>query len=232
MENKISNCKKCNKEISFYCNDGTIRQYCSRSCYTKSDAFLACHAKRRKTITPNHNCKGCNKSIVRLESEIKDGIRLYCTRDCYERFVNPVITNEENLQIEKSSHPKEVGDISNAMILAKLVKNKKKVLIPFGENNRYDLVIDEKGKFSRIQCKTGRYKGELGVILFPTYSLGGKKQALYYFGEIEYFAIYCPELEKVYMIGVDDAGKTGQFRVTPPKNNQKWGVKWAKDYEI
>jgi hypothetical protein len=26
--------------------------------------------------------------------------------------------------------------------------------MPFGENTRYDLVIDDRGTFSRVQCKT------------------------------------------------------------------------------
>ena len=39
--------------------------------------------------------------------------------------------------------PKDVGDRSQAMVLARLVQNFPNVLTPFGENSRYDLVIDD-----------------------------------------------------------------------------------------
>lgn len=41
------------------------------------------------------------------------------------------------------------------MILARLVQAGKMVLVPFGENQRYDLLIDEGDVFVRVQCKDG-----------------------------------------------------------------------------
>jgi PD-(D/E)XK endonuclease len=36
------------------------------------------------------------------------------------------------------------------------------VLLPFGENTRYDLVVDDGAELRRVQCKTGRlYKGAI-----------------------------------------------------------------------
>ena len=53
---------------------------------------------------------------------------------------------------------KDVGEISEGMVLAALLRARKIVLRPFGDNQRYDLVVDEDGTFVRIQCKTARLK--------------------------------------------------------------------------
>ena len=51
---------------------------------------------------------------------------------------------------------KTKGERSEAIIIAKLLEVGYGVLTPFGDNRRYDLVIeDADGKFWRVQCKTG-----------------------------------------------------------------------------
>ena len=62
----------------------------------------------------------------------------------------------------------DVGERSEAVIFAELVKRGHRVLIPYGNNHRYDLVIDVGGRFLRAQCKTGRLRD--GVIRFNTVS--------------------------------------------------------------
>ena len=42
------------------------------------------------------------------------------------------------------------------------------VSVPFGENTRYDLVIDDGQRLARVQCKTGRLRK--GAIIFKTAS--------------------------------------------------------------
>jgi hypothetical protein len=60
---------------------------------------------------------------------------------------------------------KSVGERSQAIILAKLVEVGYSILIPFGENHRYDLVVEDgDGNFYCIQCN----KKEPMVGLEPT----------------------------------------------------------------
>jgi hypothetical protein len=66
----------------------------------------------------------------------------------------------------QSSHPVDVGLRTEAAILAELVRRGYQVLVPFGTNQRYDLVLDMDGKFVRVQGKTGRLRS--GVISFST----------------------------------------------------------------
>src|SRR5260370_37668620 len=51
---------------------------------------------------------------------------------------------------------KTIGERSEAIIIAKFLEVGYGVLTPFGDNRRYDLVIEgADGNFYRIQCKTG-----------------------------------------------------------------------------
>ena len=117
------------------------------------------------------------------------------------------------------------------MVLAALLRAGKVVLQPFGDNQRYDLVIDDGGTFIRVQCKTGRLKG--GAIHFDTCSSqahrGKGKQD--YRGQVEMFAVYFPDKDTVYMVPVEDVGRTSaMLRLEPPKNGQVKGVRLAASY--
>lgn len=127
---------------------------------------------------------------------------------------------------------KEIGEKSEAIILAHLIKLGYSVSLPFGDNQRYDMIIDKRnGKLLRAQCKTGKFKN--GIIDFNTCSKNrDTNEPLNYRGQIEIFLIYCPDLDKVYEVDVNKAPLNSMFlRVDNPKlSNSK--INWAKDFEI
>ena len=50
---------------------------------------------------------------------------------------------------------KQLGERSQAHIIARLLEVGYTVLTPYGDSSRYDLVIeDAEGQFWRVQCKT------------------------------------------------------------------------------
>jgi len=128
---------------------------------------------------------------------------------------------------------KTIGERTEAIFLAEFLKRGKTVLLPFGDNQRYDLVLEERGSFFRIQCKTGRIKN--GTISFSTCSSyihrdGGKRD---YRGQVEYFGVYCPKHQKVYLVPAGDVGKReGVLRLQAPMNHQVKKIRWARDYEL
>ncbi len=135
----------------------------------------------------------------------------------------------------KKPSPKSVGEKSEGQILAALLKMGKVVLIPFGDNQRYDFVIDDGDEFLRIQCKTGNLKSESVVFATCSSSVhrGGGRRT--YEGQIDYFGVYCPDTDKCYLVPVGDVvGRTrgASLRLSPTRNNQVRGVRWASDYEI
>lgn len=129
------------------------------------------------------------------------------------------------------SSPKTIGERSEGMVLAALLRAGKVVLQPFGDNQRYDLVIDEVGTFIRVQCKTGRLKN--GVIFFDTCSSqahrGKGKQD--YRGQADVFGVYSPDRDDVYLVPVEMVGRTsGTLRLEPSRNGQAKGVRMAADF--
>lgn len=108
----------------------------------------------------------------------------------------------------KRLHPKAIGDQTQAMVLARLVQVYPAVLMPFGENTRYDLVIDDGERFIKVQCKTGRLKN--GAIRFNTCSFtyhhpNNRGMVVYqhdYIGQVDMFGVYCPETDGVYIVPI------------------------------
>jgi len=74
-----------------------------------------------------------------------------------------------------------------------------------------------------------------GCIFFKNLNRsGGRGKRRGYFGDAEYFGVYCMELNKVYLVPVDIATYASEvsLRFDPPKNNQSKKIIWARDYEV
>lgn len=134
-------------------------------------------------------------------------------------------------------HPKAIGDHTTLAVMLALHEAGYAVLVPFGENTRYDLVIDDGAQLRRIQCKTGRLRG--GAIRFKACSSyahhpNPKLTQRHYVGEIDYFGVHCPETGGVYLVPIRDATSQTQcsLRVTPSRNNQSRRIRPAAAYEI
>ena len=117
-------------------------------------------------------------------------------------------------------------------IISVLLNKGKRVLLPLGDYHRYDFVIDDNSNFIRVQCKTGRIRND--VLLFKTCSQHCRTHKHKgYKNEIDYLGVYCPELDKCYLVPVDSVPETeASLRLNIPKNKQQKDIKWAKDYEI
>jgi hypothetical protein len=134
-------------------------------------------------------------------------------------------------------HPKAVGDRSTLAVMLALRDAGYAIAVPFGENVRYDVVIDDGVRLARVQCKTGRLRN--GAIRFMTSSsyahhASPKEKSRHYLGQIDSFAVYCPETGGVYLIPIDDVPTTTRalLRVDPPRNGQRKRIRLAADYVI
>ena len=129
------------------------------------------------------------------------------------------------------------GQISEAAITTRLLQAGYIVLTPYGGNQRYDMTVeDADGQFWRIQCKSAWIDEDGTVLKFDTANhnvTGQKRDWRHYRGQCEYFALYSAELDKVYLLPVDEVGITrAHLRLMPTKNNQEKNIRWAKDYEL
>ena len=137
----------------------------------------------------------------------------------------------------KGINPQIIGDRSCAMILARLLQVFDIVLIPFGENQRYDLVVDTGRGFLRVQCKTGRLRD--GAIRFNSCSSTfhhpnpDSRARSHYRGAADVFGVYCPETDGVYIVPVEEVGmRAAALRVEAARNNQRSKIRWARDYQV
>jgi hypothetical protein len=123
-----------------------------------------------------------------------------------------------------------VGERTEGIILAHLIKKGFAVSIPFGSRHRYDLILDDGVQLLRVQCKTARIVN--GCISFAVCSVNGftsKKTAYHDCADI--FLVYSPDKDQVYRVPVSETGKTEmRLRIDPAKGGSKSNVKWAKDY--
>jgi hypothetical protein len=134
-------------------------------------------------------------------------------------------------------HPKDKGDRTALAVMLALRAQGYAVLVPFGENTRYDLVIDDGDGLARVQCKTGRLRG--GAVLFAVCSCYGHhmrpgESRRSYRGQVEFFGVHCPDTEMVYLVPIEDLDvrTSAALRVDPAKNAQRLKVRNAADYEI
>jgi hypothetical protein len=128
------------------------------------------------------------------------------------------------------------GEVSRTQIIAALTFQGKTVLVPLGDHQRYDLVVEDGGRFLRVQCKTGRF-AHGAVVFYPCSIDSRSKQGgcvrKGYRGEVDFFGVYCPELKTSYLVPVGHASATGCYlRIDPPKNGQKKRIRWATDYQL
>jgi hypothetical protein len=106
-----------------------------------------------------------------------------------------------------NTNTKWLGGITETAVLLALLRTGATVSVPWGENSRYDLIIDCDGQLHRIQCRTGRLKNDR--ILFSTAQVYYSKEA----GKIvkrarcstiDYYGVFCPENGAVYLVPAKD----------------------------
>lgn len=106
-------------------------------------------------------------------------------------------------------HKKQKGDVTEAATLSRLVSLGYNPLLPFSENSRYDIGVDEDGELVRIQCKTAWNKDD--KIVFNCSDIrhvgGNAGRVSYTDDEIDGFAVMVPSGELLW-IDVDEAPDT------------------------
>lgn len=134
--------------------------------------------------------------------------------------------------VSTKRNTKRVGDLSELRVMHDLVKAGYLVSIPFGEDHRYDLIVEKDFVLSRVQVKTGRLRN--GVILFNCYSSHSHRagpSCRLYSGEVDFFGVFCPDTDSTYLLPLTDiAVYRGSLRIASPKNGQVKGLRWADDY--
>ena len=131
-------------------------------------------------------------------------------------------------------NPKQKGNLTELLCLAAFTELGYTVSIPYGDCAKYDFIAEINNKLYKIQCKTSSCIEE-GVYKFATRSTSVGSSSIntrtYTKQDIDFFATIINN--QCYLIPVEEAsGKQKTLRFILPKNNQKEGINFAKDYEL
>lgn len=128
-----------------------------------------------------------------------------------------------------------IGNIGEAVAISEFTKRKIPVLIPFGQNTPYDLVIQYKNRFYKVQCKTTEKVLGNSTMRFHTCRTNGftGQRHKYCENEIDLFFLYCIENGYIGLLKIDDTtGDEFAIRLAATKNNQTKGIHMATDYDL
>ena len=132
-----------------------------------------------------------------------------------------------------STNSKDIGNETEAKIIHELVAHGHSVSLPFGDNDKYDLIIDDAGRLYRVQCKTA-WRTKIGTIRFNTHSQTTKDGEYYessYEGEIDAFVVRCPDDETLYWVDVESVPtRKMSLRFTAAIDHPS--INWAADFEF
>ena len=119
---------------------------------------------------------------------------------------------------------KRLGNIGEAVAITMFVKCGIPVYLPFGDNEKADLIAEFNGKLNKIQVKTS-IKSENGKMIFDLTSCTNHRnngeRHKYTSNEIDYFFCYNIERNKSFLIKVpQESVSTITVRYELPKNKQ------------
>lgn len=131
------------------------------------------------------------------------------------------------------SNTKATGDETEARIIHEFIANGYSVSLPFGDNDKYDLVVDDGQQLYRIQCKTA-WQNKDATIRFNTHSqttANGKYHEQTYENAIDAFAVRDPATETLYWVDIEDA-TTQKMELRFEAQIDHPSINWAADYEF
>lgn len=123
------------------------------------------------------------------------------------------------------------GNVSEAKVLGAYLQAGFFVSVPFGTGAPYDLIVDTGERLLKIQVKTGRLRN--GCILFAAQRINGHQgslRQLYEESDLDFFAVYCPDNDQIYVVPRLGNLAEGRLRIEKTGNNQRDKVRWAEEF--
>ena len=131
---------------------------------------------------------------------------------------------------------KTKGQLSEARALYEFQKYHIPVCLPWGDNERYDMVAEFDGKFNRIQVKTSNEEGNGAVSCWARSSTNHttNKRLSSYEGEVDYFVFVNQTHDLIALVPIEEleGQKSIRLRLTPPANGQTKGIRYFSDYSF
>lgn len=131
------------------------------------------------------------------------------------------------------SNSKTVGDETEIEVIRKIIRAGRSIAIPFGDNDKYDLLMDTGDSILRVQCKTA-WEVTPGNIRFNAHSQttrDGEYLEAGYSGEIDAFAVRYPNTEEFFWIPIEEAADHSMhLRFEAAIDHPS--INWADEYRL
>jgi hypothetical protein len=132
-----------------------------------------------------------------------------------------------------SQNSKDRGDETEACAIQKLIKRGFSVSVPFGDNDKYDLIVDDGEQLYRVQCKTA-WENKAETIRFNTHSQttkDGEYHETNYSDVVDAFLVRFPPIEQFYWIPINEA-TTQKMELRYEAEIDHPSINWAGEYEF
>ena len=128
---------------------------------------------------------------------------------------------------------KQKGNVTEIETMLYFLERGYTVSKPYGDCEKYDLIIDINEKLYKIQCKTSLSKDNGKSFSFSTRTNTRKDgKTVHYFyskNEIDFFATSFNK--KIYLIPLEECHSGKILRLEDAANNQEKNIVFASDYE-
>jgi len=117
---------------------------------------------------------------------------------------------------------KEQGEITELRFYLKAFEEGFVVSKPFGDNQRYDFIVDKNGKLSRVQIKSVgvQDKYDRGGKYRINASFGASRKYSYSSNEIDILVVYIIPMEVWYIIPVNEISNIKTLGFRPHKSSR------------
>jgi PD-(D/E)XK endonuclease len=129
---------------------------------------------------------------------------------------------------------KHKGAIAELAIAHDLAQRGYIVALPFGDYSDWDLLVQRDQGFEKVQVKYAEITNGYVPVRNRCHSvLAGRVTNTYLYNDrVDWLAVYEPASRQCYYVAHDELrGEVMALRIDPPKNGQKDGIRWAKDYQ-
>ena len=131
---------------------------------------------------------------------------------------------------------KSIGNISEAKTLFEFQKYGIQVYLPWGDNERCDMIAEFNGKLNKIQVKTANeiHNGAVRCYCRSSTNHTTNKHYCRYIGQIDYFVFYNQTYDLIAIVPIEEVGNKFviNLRITPTKNNQSQRTRDFSDFSF
>jgi DNA-binding CsgD family transcriptional regulator len=207
--------------ISYHCNNENLQDI---GLENRKEKLSSDKRKKIKNLRQHHTISEVSRKLSISESTV--------IKYSEGKNENELKSKEKTTRKNFVGTTQHKGLLAESKVKTRFIELGYTVLEP-QLDKRYDIVVEENGEFNRIQVKSSRYKNGCVRTGLTWGSVNTNKTKKYKYGEddIEYFAIWNKQTDKVYVLPREFGEKTQvNLRIEEPKNGQTDKINFAKDY--